>query len=310
MANTDPLYIIHNDKSILIPAEIISRYPNSPIYNYWKEYPGAEMKFEDLCKNLDCELNFDTFVEICDIIQGKHHLLDTNASIRNIMKKFNLILPVTEHYYESILNDTKQHSDKINNLCFHKNTFLCLDYSAYRSYQKYLVDYQDIIPVQIIYHAEPSYEIQSIHIYNGLPIYYEAKLGQKCFLKDEIVGNETFLNVDYFRKQMLEHLVKSVRAPVTYCPSMLSCRLDLDDYVNQYVIFYRECTRYGLAINTDACIIKNYFKLANLPQNRQYIPHNVDLKNMLDKIIKAAYIIPLPKTKYTFEQYTYAYVHI
>lgn len=309
MENPDTLYIINGDESIAISSEIISRYPNSPLYIFWKEFAGEEMKFEDLCQNLDYGLTFATFAKICDVIDGKRHLIDASLKVRNIMKKFNLILPLTEDYYENILDMTRQYCDEIHNLIFHKNTSMFLKYDQYCHYQKYLKEYHDIIPVQIIYDAN----IQSIHIYNGIPIYYQTKSGQEYFLKDEITGNEIALQVDYLRNQMIFRTAELV-TPGRFDQTFLSYNTDIASYLRIYDDFHTACQNLsvqGIYTNFQMQCGDYNPEIHNSPENRQFIPPGFNLKNMLNELYRIIISIKIPTDElFTGDAHIYGYVHI
>ena len=120
--------ITQNERHIEIPLIILEKYPESPIYYCWKDFEQNNMTFEDLCKNINQELDFDTFIDICEVICDKCHLADISFKAKTIMDKWSLISTEDADFYKLIQENNKEtysnrnNKNKIRSICLHKTS--------------------------------------------------------------------------------------------------------------------------------------------------------------------------------------------
>ena len=254
MDNQKFIRIVDGEKHLDMSLDIIAKYPNSPFYSYFKEYSIEDISFADLCINQNFQLNFDSFVSMYNVISNKCDYMDAPEHIKNIIDKFGLIDPTLNHIgcmlendrktvYAEISKSIKQSYDKFTKFLSAKNTFFVANFDEYQKYKDILSTNQSIIPVQIILNkirhmknpiTISGYKIiiQSINIYNGLPLYHASIDDDEpdmFFLEDENISSS--ININSVRKKMLDmygtHRKFSISTNVPY--TMPNC-YDEDDY--------------------------------------------------------------------------------
>ena len=250
MDNQKFIRIVSGQKYLDMSLDIIAKYPNSPFYSYFKEYSIKDISFTDLCMNQNFQLDFDSFVTMYNVISGERDYIDAPEHIKNIIDKFGLIDPTLnriggilendmEKSYAVILRATKQLYEKFSNFLSNKNTLFIASFDEYQKYKDILSTNQNIIPVQIIlnriYFPKRRWLttiIQSINIYNSLPLYHISATDNKpdiFFLEDENMPSG--ININAARKKILA-LIPRYRVrldlPYIYEPSYASI-IETDD---------------------------------------------------------------------------------
>ena len=226
MDNQKIVRIINKEEYLDMSLDIIEKYPNSPFYSYFKEYQTNNVCFNDICTNLDFQLNFEQFVIMYNYVSNKYHYLDAPDDIKILMDKFNFIDPVliyvanqienkNKKLYAEILKNSKQLYDKFDIFMSKKNTLLTMNFDEYKVYKDIFSTNPNIIPVQIILNKffmntkmsidreKMAFFIQCIHIYDGLPLYHMSKYPDKpgiFFLENE--GTMSGINRNIVREKM------------------------------------------------------------------------------------------------------------
>ena len=200
MNNQKFVRIINEERYLDMSLDVIEKYPNTPFYSYFKEFPTNNVFFNDICTSLDFHINFEEFITMYDYVSNKYHYLDAPDNIKNLMDKFNFIDPTLisvanqiennkKNLYAGILKSLKQLYDRFDIFISKKNTLLTMNFDEYQMYKDALSTNPNIIPVQIILNhkrfvtelttireiEKRPYFIQCINIYDGLPLYHASQ---------------------------------------------------------------------------------------------------------------------------------------
>lgn len=147
--------IYHVENSIKhtldIPNEIIQRYPNSPLFYFWKNHSDEEIDFTALSQNLNCEFTFESLKQISDVICDKVRYIDVGTNIQQLLKFFNLVHPLIDSIFTPIHVDATKKFDWLNTFLYHPGQFLNLNHTDYLNYHDMLITNKNIVPVQIFW---------------------------------------------------------------------------------------------------------------------------------------------------------------
>lgn len=245
---TNNVRIYHTDingikQFVDIPFNIVDRYPDSPFYYYMTNHPTELLLFENICQNLnlDLELTFELFQQMCTVLVNDTSLFDVSLDIKKILRIFNLVDPITEYLETFYKNTYNLCRNGYHTLLFNKNTFyeICDENVYYNPIHKMISVHKDIIPVKIIYSNQcinPG--IINISIYDGLPIYY--KTAQKeYYLCNNMFEKDLGVDINKARFQMcidtIENVVLTYADDISLMEVMCDRLFKVIDYTNVYV---------------------------------------------------------------------------
>ena len=194
--------VTHQGKIVIIPLYILEKYPESPIYNYWKEYELITLNFEDICQNINYELDFNTFVIICDILCGKKNITEQSFDIKKIMDKLGLISPLKMELYQAINDKTNEKINKLDN--FLNNCWQILEIKNEAKFNFYKLKFsknKNFIPFKFN-------NSSGLVIYTPTDLYYMLTLKSKPLRynnlkivdRDGIVSSELYFSENTFNK--------------------------------------------------------------------------------------------------------------
>lgn len=274
------LRIHHQDQFVDIPASIIERHRSSPLYYCLKNFPNETIFFNNICTNINVDLTFGLFLDMCDVVCDRCPYYDASKKVRDLLKLFNLVDPVIEKAFDKNHLATHYECDMYHRILYQKGSFIQLPYDVYEKLYNQL-DHQKIVPVQIYwqYKMNGSDELSGsddlddtsnyyplyINIYDGLPIYFSDEKHKFVFGKDHVINNTVDINA----------IRKKIYTDYLDCGNQLSMHMFSNDVRGYMQNFKFHCNNQ----------IKYVFPEANIPVKIFNFPVDLDIDKVINDII-------------------------
>jgi len=165
--SSDVLHIKLNDNRIfLLPCHVLQKFPSSPIYTYWLEYPNGEYVLD---------IDYDIFVVMSHVMTGMLEYRFVNGKIQSLLDRYGLVDEKIISIRLSLVSHMELKYTKIYDFMTKPNQCLITSHQKYTTYKKLFALDKNIIPIQlvIIMDGVSPLSIGCLNMYEGIPIYRE-----------------------------------------------------------------------------------------------------------------------------------------